>query len=195
MNKSVLQEKVIPNAINYFNARSDSEKRLLTITFIITFIAILYKSSWIVSSIQEKYATQRATLEQVKAQAALYTHETRSPLLTYLDLKSKVENTERKFDNKLRAQGDIATVEQLLKKHVGEKYFTLEDLPQQTFQGDIIRTPFKISFKTGSLETVAQVLSDLEQGKKTFSVSSLKIEKNYQKYLQVNIDASSLKKE
>jgi hypothetical protein len=44
------------------------------------------------------------------------------------------------------------------------------------------------------MRSLASVLRRLEEGDETFSVSKVRIEKTYQKYLQVDIDASSLTK-
>ena len=155
---------------------------------------LLFKLFGAATSVVEIFKSQSQRLEQAKAELRLYSDSTDSPILNYIVFKSKVEDLERKFNDKLRSQGSITTIETLLKKYIGDKNFTIEDSPQQSFQGGMSRIPFKISFKTGTMKSIAAVLRNMEEGNEIFSLSRIKIEKTYQKYLQVDIEASSLTK-
>jgi hypothetical protein len=155
---------------------------------------LLFKLLGATSLLLEIFTNQQRRLEQARAELKLYSDPTDSPLLSYVVSKNKVADLERKFNDKLKSQGSITTIETLLKKYVEDKSPTIEDSPPQSFQGGLSRIPYRISFKTGSMKSLASALRHLEEGAETFSISRVRIEKTYQKFLQVDIEASSLTK-
>jgi hypothetical protein len=187
-------KNMIARMKSFIFSRTENEQRLMGIAALAVSGFLLFRVLSATSGLVELFTNQQRRLEQARAELKLYSDPKESPILNYIIFKARVADLERKFNDKLKSQGSITTIEALLKKQVEDKNPTIEDSPPQSFQGGLSRIPFKISFKTGSMRSLASVLRRLEEGDETFSVSKVRIEKTYQKYLQVDIDASSLTK-
>jgi len=191
---SDLPRHIVTSIQSYIFSRSEREQAMMGITALAISGFLLFKLLGAATLLVEVFTNQQRRLDQAKSDLKLYSDSKDSPLLNYVVFKTRVADLERKFNDKLKSQGSITTVESLLKKYAEDKNPTIEDSPPQSFQGGLSRIPFKISFKTGSMKSLASILRHLEEGEETFSISKVRIEKTYQKFLQVDIEASSLTK-
>jgi len=191
---SELPRNIITSIQSYISSRTEREQLIMGIAALAMSGFLLFKLLGATNLLVEVFTNQRQRLEQARAELKLYSDPKESPLLNYVVYKSRVAELEQKFNDKLKSQGSITTIETLLKKYAEDKNPTIEDSPPQSFQGGLSRIPFRISFKTGSMKSLASVLRHLEEGEETFSISKVRIEKTYQKFLQVDIEASSLTK-
>jgi len=191
---SELPRSIITSVQSFIFSRTDREQMIMGIATLAVGGFLLFKLLGAATLLLEIFTNQERRLQQAKNELTLYSDPKESPILNYIVFKSRVTDLERKFNDKLKSQGSITTIETLLKKYVEDKSPTIEDSPPQSFQGGLSRIPFKISFKTGSMKSLASVLRHLEEGNETFSISKVRIEKTYQKFLQVDIEASSLTK-
>lgn len=191
---SDLPRHIVTSIQSYIFSRSEREQAMMGITALAISGFLLFKLLGATTLLVEVFTNQQRRLDQAKSDLKLYSDSKDSPLLNYVVFKTRVADLERKFNDKLKSQGSITTVESLLKKYAEDKNPTIEDSPPQSFQGGLSRIPFKISFKTGSMKSLASILRHLEEGEETFSISKVRIEKTYQKFLQVDIEASSLTK-
>jgi hypothetical protein len=190
-----LQSQVIDPIQKYLATRTEREKVLLGVMGLAIGAVLLYQFGYLLRSVTDTFTAQSKELHQAKETLAEMLDEQSSPLKKYARLSQQVIELEQHFKERLKSEGNIASLEQTLMKHIGPKYFSINEKPVQSFEGGLAATPFIVSFKTGSLDTVAKVLRDLTEGPSTFSISSVLIEKTYKKYLNVKLSASSMKKE
>lgn len=192
---AILQSRVVEPLHRYLLTRTERERVLLGVMSLAVGAVLLYQVGYLLTSVNETFAAQSKELRESKDALAQMLDERSSPLKKYARLSQQVLELELHFKERLKSEGNIASLEQALMKHIGPKYFSISEKPVQSFEGGLAATPFIVSFKTGSLDTVAKVLRDLTEGPATFSISSVLIEKTYKKYLNVKLNASSMKKE
>jgi hypothetical protein len=180
------------NILRYFASRTERERVLMLIVGVVAIVFMTFQVFDFFVYVTRIFQDQVVRLNLARQELNLYLDPVTSPIQHYVTLRNSVNAQEERFSKQLRNQGSITVLESLLKEKVGDRNFTIEDSPQQSFQEGIYRIPFKISFKTGSLKALSQVLRDMVVGKETFSLSKMKVEKTYQKYLQVDIEASAL---
>jgi hypothetical protein len=160
----------------------------VAIAGLLTVFLLFYLSSFL-GGIFSNLSKQSEELEAARKRLSQFLDTDNSPVTNYLLLKAKKESIERAAKNTQNSgENAISAIERLVYKQVGKKNSTIEEGRAQPVDKSIVRVPYRINFRTGSLSDIVSILKTLTEEHQSFKISRLKIEKTYQKFLDVNIE-------
>jgi hypothetical protein len=160
----------------------------MAIALLLVAFSLFYLSSYL-GTLFTTLNNQSKELEAARKRLTQFLDTENSPVSNYLLLKTKKESIERNAKS-TQSKGDnaISSIEKLVYKQVGKKNSTIEEGRAQAIDKSIVRVPYKINFRTGSMSDIVAILRTLTDEHDSFKISRLKIEKTYQKFLDVNLE-------
>ena len=182
-------ESTLERATERVREFTPTEKIGSLIIGLMLIVAALYLGGSKLTNLRDEFNQQSEKLDELRTRLNLLLDSDRSPITSYLTLRAK----RKLMDNALKkgpgSEDDaLASIEKFVHKPVGKEQSFIDAGRSQPINDNLTRTSYRINIKTGKLDDVVTVLRHLSDSYQSIAVTSLKLDKNYQKFLNVEIE-------